>query len=53
LAREVPVADTAYFLGLSAGLHYITVWVRGTEPSDSCTTNAGGFPMSIVVEEMP
>jgi hypothetical protein len=51
--REAPVADTAYFLGLTTGLHYITVWVRGTEPLDSCTTNAGGFPMSIVVEEMP
>ena len=48
-----PVSDTAYFQDLAAGLHYITVWVRGNEPSDACTTNAGVFPTSVVVEELP
>jgi len=50
---EAPIADTAYFPALPAGLHYITLWVRGSEPSDSCPTNAGVFPMSVEVEEMP
>jgi hypothetical protein len=50
---EAPITDTAYFESLPAGLHYVTVWVSGTDLSDACTTNAGVFPMSVIVEEMP
>jgi hypothetical protein len=50
---EVPVSDSVTFPALAAGMRFITVWVRGTEPADHCTVNGAGFPMTVEVEEIP
>jgi hypothetical protein len=50
---QSPVSDSVYFEGLSAGLRYVTLWVRGTDPDAHCTVNGAGFPMTVEVEEIP
>jgi hypothetical protein len=47
---ESPVAVTVLFRGLSAGLHTVSIWVRGT--ATSCTLNRGNFPQTVFVKEI-
>ena len=53
-ANEESSAPTAFFSGLSAGVHQVEIWVRGnTGFTTSCATAEGGFEDEIYVEEMP
>ena len=53
--NEQAINDSAYFAGLPAGPHVISVWVRGTSDvpgADSCFINPGVFTMTTDIEEI-
>ena len=48
---EVPLNITAYFDGLAAGTHELSLWVAGF-PDKSCYFNPGNFVIVVHIEEI-
>lgn len=51
-AAESPVSVTAWFSGLTVGVHTVSIWVRGFD-ADSCTINHLLFKPAIFIKEVP
>ena len=48
-----PVTLIDYFDGITAGAHTVTIWTYSPTGEPLCSSNAGGWPETIFVEEMP
>jgi hypothetical protein len=54
LDNDEPAAAMAYFDGLAAGTHEVSIWVRANPTlTTNCSTADGGFEDEVFVEEMP
>ena len=47
--RNTPFSVMAEFTGLTAGIHTVSVWVRGI--ASDCWENPGNYPRSVFIEE--
>jgi hypothetical protein len=45
-----PVAVTRIYTGLPAGLHNVSIWVRGL-PAHYCDENSGNYTQQVIVKE--
>jgi hypothetical protein len=48
---HIPVSVTQSYSSLGAGIHTLSVWVRGA--GNDCTDNPGNYPREVFIEEVP
>lgn len=48
-SSDAPISHVDYWTGLAAGLHTVSIWVRGF--ATSCTDNLGNFTKTLLITE--
>ena len=48
---HIPVSVTQSYSSLAAGIHTLSLWVRGA--GNDCTDNPGNYPREVFIEEVP